>query len=298
MESLPYEVRIQIIQCFGTCFHYKDNMETFLVTCGVDRKLAHMHRDFPKFVWAKHLFNELDKLENGYEIKRRILTELCKLRNLPDKDSPNPDAGLAALRKLKTLAIDNEISFLGEKKKVINRKTIAEEHAKLIKERSDKLIELRKIFYENSYKNNRQSAGYSLEDILEGLFPIFEIEYRKSYKTTTQQIDGYFRFEGFDYLVEAKWQKEQPTEGEIGNFKRKVDTKFESTRGVFFLINGFRSEVITSFEGVGSNILFFTGEDLIHILEGRIDLKEVLRIKIEKAAQEGRVFISVTDILK
>ena len=25
--ALPYEIRNQIIQCIGTCFHYKDNVE-------------------------------------------------------------------------------------------------------------------------------------------------------------------------------------------------------------------------------------------------------------------------------
>ena len=37
-----------------------------------------------------------------------------------------------------------------------------------------------------------------------------------------------------------------------------------------------------------------TGEDLMHLLEGRIDLKEALKIKIEKAAQEGKVLIPVS----
>jgi len=144
---------------------------------------------------------------------------------------------------------------------------------------------------------NRQKAGYSLEDLLEKLFPVFDLEYRKSYRTETQQIDGHFKFEGFDYLVEAKWRADKPNENEIGGFKRKIDTKLESTRGVFISINGFREEVIKSFEGVGNNILFFSGEDFTHVLEGRIDLDEVLRKKIDKAAQEGIAYFPVSSML-
>jgi hypothetical protein len=32
------------------------------------------------------------------------------------------------------------------------------------------------------------------------------------------------------------------------------------------------------------------GRDLIHILEGRVDLQDALKTKIERAAQEGIVF--------
>lgn len=33
-----------------------------------------------------------------------------------------------------------------------------------------------------------------------------------------------------------------------------------------------------------------SGQDLVHILEGRIDLLEALKIKIEKGAQEGLTY--------
>ena len=98
-------------------------------------------------------------------------------------------------------------------------------------------------------------------------------------------------------MVEAKWRAAQPPEQEIGGFKRKVDTKLESTRGVFLSIPGFRDEVVRQFSGERSNILFMTGQDLMYVLEGRVDLRDVLRTKIEKAAQEGRVLMPVSSIL-
>jgi restriction endonuclease Mrr len=102
---------------------------------------------------------------------------------------------------------------------------------------------------------------------------------------------------GFDYLVEAKWRSDQPNEQEIAGFKQKVDTKLDATRGMFVSINGFRDEVVAQFQGRGANIIFMDGEDLTHILEGRVDLPDALRTKIEKAAQEGNVFFRVRDML-
>jgi ethanolamine utilization protein EutQ (cupin superfamily) len=43
--------------------------------------------------------------------------------------------------------------------------------------------------------------------------------------------------------------------------------------------------------------LYLTGEDLTYILEGRIDLREVLRAKIGKAAQEGVVYLPVSNMI-
>lgn len=295
--TLPYEIRSQIIQCIGLCFHYKDNVESFFVSCGVDRRLASKHRNLAKFVWSRNLLNELDELENGYTVQRYILTELCKFKNIPDKDAPNPDAGLSALRKLKEMAKKNKIEIEEYKNKAEQRKIIKEEKIRIAQDRTDLLVEIKATFYNMISTVNRQKAGYSLEDLLEKLFPVFDLEYRKSYRTETQQIDGHFKFEGFDYLVEAKWRADKPNENEIGGFKRKIDTKLESTRGVFISINGFREEVIKSFEGVGNNILFFSGEDFTHVLEGRIDLDEVLRKKIDKAAQEGIAYFPVSSML-
>jgi len=283
---LPFEIRNQIIQCFGTCFHYKDGMEAFLISSGVQRTLAVKYKDQYKFNWIKAVLNELDQIEDGLDIQRRILTELCKLRKLPDSKVPNPDVALNNLREIKRLAVEHDLFIEEEKANTSSKKNLAAEKAKIVEERSKLLSKLHQEFMNGIINTNRQAAGYTLEDILEELFPIFFIDYRKSYKTETQQIDGHFRFESFDYLVEAKWRADQPNEQEIGGFKRKVDTKLESTRGVFFSINGFRNEVIDEYRGRG-NIIFFTGEDIIHILEGRIALDEVLRVKIEKAAQEG-----------
>lgn len=240
---------------------------------------------------------DLEGHENGMLIQRRILTELCKLRNLPDKDVTNPDAGLAALRRLKAMAAENKIEIQEEKSNNLNKRTIAQEKINNTQIRGSRLLELKQRFSQAIKDENCQRAGYELEDIIEQLFSIYHIEYRKSYRTSTQQIDGYFSFDGFDYLVEAKWRADQPNEAEIGSFKHKVETKFDSTRGIFVSINGFREEVVHAFEGRGSCILFFTGQDISLILEGLVALDEVLRKKIQIAAQEGNICYSVYDML-
>lgn len=292
MEHIPYEIKDQMIQCFGRSFHYKDTVESFLRSAGVSRELANKYRNEAKFVWARKLLNDLEESEEGLIIQRKILTELCKLRNVPD-EVPDRDAGLETLRRLKELANKHQIKYEAIKKESKTRKESYKNQTKIIEERNNKLDELRNAFFSGITATYRQKTGYDLEDLLKDLFALFEIEYKKSYRTETQQIDGHFKFDGFNYLMEAKWRKDQPNESEIGGFQRKVNTKLDATRGLFFSVNGFRDQVISEFSGHGTNIILMSGEDLIHILEGRVDLRDALQIKIEKAAQYGVAYCKI-----
>ena len=296
MAPLPYEIIQAMIQCFGRAFHYKDNLAAFFLSCEVPRPLNDKHREQAKFVWGRNILSELGQTEKGCQIQRRILTELCKLRDLPDKEVADRDAAINSLRELKRLALEQKlfVEEIREKEKI--RSGQNEERQRIIQERGRTLERLRNAFNEAVVSDNRQEAGYSLEDLLKDLFSLSEIEYRKSYRTETQQIDGHFRFEGFDYLVEAKWRKDRPTEQEIGGFKHKADSVLESTRGLFISVPGFRPEVVQQFNGHGGNIILIDGSHIIQILEGRHDLRDVLRIVISKAAQEGLAYTPVSSL--
>jgi hypothetical protein len=130
-----------------------------------------------------------------------------------------------------------------------------------------------------------------LEDLLKELFALYEIRYRKSYKAEGEQIDGFFAFGGFDYLVEARWRKEKPSLQDLFAFKGKVDRKIESTRGMIISILGFDDEVVRRLREAGpANLILVDGYDLTLILEGRVSLTDGLQAKIERAAQEGNIY--------
>ena len=141
-----------------------------------------------------------------------------------------------------------------------------------------------------------QARGYSLEGILAELFATNELSYRPSYRTSTEQIDGSFHFQGFDYLVEARWRQDQPSEADLAALKTKVDKKITSTRGLFVSIAGFRSETVMEFtRGVSANIILMDGQDMSLILEGHVSLVDALTMKIEKAAQEGLIYLPLRE---
>lgn len=262
---------------------------SFMISAGVPKQLVYKYRHEYKFVWARRVLEELSDSEDGRVTQRKMLTNFCKLRNLPDSNVTDRNAGLDALRNLKELAFSNQLYVEEQKKYADDRRDLAENRAKILEERTSRLEFLKQDFGRHITSDDRQAAGYALEDIIKELFFLYDLDYRKSYRTETQQIDGHFRFEGFDYIVEAKWRKDMPTEQEIAGFKQKIDTKLDSTRGVFISIPGFRDNVIRQFSGRGANIIFWTGQDLYVVLDGRMHLHDALRSKIEKAAQEGIV---------
>ncbi len=292
-ERVPFQIREAVVSVCGKAFWLKDPFRAFLLSCGVPAPLYDRYAEESKFKIARHILAELDGIgEEGHLVQRRIVTEMCKLRKVPDDNVPDRDAALQALRWLKQLAVDQKLFAEEQQTTAEARGAEARRKQAALAARAQKMEQLRSAF--NSMATSRedpQSRGYGLEDLLAELFEAHEITYRRPYRTPTEQIDGHFEFKGFDYLVEARWRSAPPAEADLAAFKTKVDKKLTSTRGVFVSIVGFHPEVVLEFtRGVSSNIVLLDGSDLSLVLEGHVSLGDALDLKIQKAAQEGIIY--------
>jgi hypothetical protein len=121
----------------------------------------------PKFKIGRQLLADLERAgDDGYLLQPRLLTELCRLRDLPDSEVPDRDAGLDALRNLKSAAQQKDLDVQEEK---AARKRRAEDTADSIqkaRERDRRLKEPQQAFLELSRATDRQASGYGLEDLL------------------------------------------------------------------------------------------------------------------------------------
>jgi hypothetical protein len=296
-SRLPFEIREAVVAVCGKAFWLKDPFRAFFLSCGVPAEIYDRYGDESKFKIARHVLGELDALgDKGFEIQRRLVTELAKFRRVPDENVPNVDVALSALRWLKELAVNQKIVFEEEHKATGDRSQAARSKQAALAARAQKMEELRRTFYTwAAAQDDPQSRGYGLEDLLAELFELHEITYRRTYRTATEQIDGHFPFKNFDYLVEARWRIGPPSEADLGVLKVKVDKKITSTRGLFVSMPGYRPEVLVEFtRGVSSNIVLMDGQDLVLILEGQVSLTDALDLKIQKAAQEGIIFFPLS----
>lgn len=289
---LPADVKNAIIQVCGRSFWYKQPLFDIFARAGISENLYLKYEHEPKFKIARQLIDDLEVMgEEGLLLQRRLLTELCKLRTLPDAEVPDRDAGLDALRELKKLACEHDLVAKEEREHARRRASDAEVQTQRARERQRRLRELYEAYGEMFSSSDHQARGYSLEDLLKELFGLFEIRYRKSYRAGGEQIDGFFTFGGFDYLVEARWRKDVPSRDDLLGFKGKVDGKIESTRGLFVSVPGFREDIVQRLRESGpANLILMDGYDLTLILEGRVSLIDALQAKADKASQEGVVY--------
>jgi hypothetical protein len=297
-NKLPVEVKNTLIEVCGRCFWYKQPLFDIFSRAGIAEGLYLKYEHEPKFKIARQLIDDLEGMgEDGFLLQRRLLTELCKLRALPDSEVPDKDAGLDALRRIKRVAYEHDLVTEEEQQRAKRRTFDSETQTQQARDRERRLKELYQAFKEISSTSDHQARGYSLEDLLTKLFTLFEIRYRKSYRAEGEQIDGWFAFGGFDYLVEARWRQEVPTLDELLAFKGKVDRKIESSRGLIVSIVGFNEESVQRLREAGpANLILIDGYDLTLILEGRVSLIDALQAKTDKASQEGILYFPLANL--
>lgn len=299
MESrIPFEIKNAIINVCGKCFWYKQPLFDLLSAAGVPAAIIDRYGSDSKFPMIRSVLAELENSgEKGLITQKRILTELCMLRKVPDDNVPDMDAAVSALRTLKELAVENKLFAEKSKKEEQNRRKKMEARQERVAEKRQQLEALDRRFKEQFSNPDAQKRGYILEEILIELFEINGINCRKPYRTETEQIDLSFDFQNFGYLLEAKWTKELPNRKTIAGFKSIVDSRFAGTRGIFISINGFRTAAVHAVtSGVSTNIILMDGLDLTLILEGRLTLEKALRAKIGKAIQEGEIYFQLKDL--
>ena len=160
-----------------------------------------------------------------------------------------------------------------------------------------KLEELREEYYKLLASDQPQKRGFHLERIIRELFEIFDLDPKASFRITGEQIDGAFALEGTDFLFEAKWQQDLVGAAELDSLAGKLGRKLENTLGLFLSINGFSEDGIKAHASGRRLILLMDGSDLMAVLEGRIDLFQLLLRKRRHASRTGNIYLRIHEIL-
>ena len=160
-----------------------------------------------------------------------------------------------------------------------------------------KLSQLKNSFTCIVSLKNANEKGFAFEAFLNDLFEYYELDPRRSFKITGEQIDGAFTFENTDYIVEAKWQDSPVNAGDLYKFAGKVSGKLKITLGLFISFNGF-SEKALNVDAPGiKSLILMDGSDLMAVLEEKIDLTELLYRKRRHASETGNIYLKISEIL-
>jgi len=219
-------------------------------------------------------FSHLKRLEDGIEKAKKA------------QESVN------ALRKLCKGCFD---LMEEESKKEKRRKAAYEEYLK--KKGVKDQLETIKSDYFSLISADPQSRGYRLEKLMRELFSLFDLDPKASFKIEGEQIDGAFTFDNTDYLFEAKWQQEPVGIKELDAFSGKLTRKLENTLGLFLSINGYSEDAVKAHSTGRRLMILMDGSDLMAVLEGRVDLLQLLMRKRRHAAQTGNIYLKIHEMI-
>jgi hypothetical protein len=284
-------------------YWYKGDLRSFL-NCTLDNPeiLARVNWEEYKRNIVGFVVDFLAKRQDEFQPDLlKLMTEVTSINDfshltrLEDGDVKVAKAKAAVLA-LKKLTVAHE-SLYEEQRKVEKRRSVA--FQKLLKTTSvqDKLLELTKIYYDLLSSNDFHARGYALEKVLKELFTLFDLDPKAAFKITGEQIDGAFSFDGTDYLIEAKWQKELVSTKELDSLSGKLSRKLDNTLGVYLSINGYSEDAVKLHSSGRSLMILIDGSDIMAVLEGRIDLLQLMLRKRRHASQTGNIYLRIDEIL-
>lgn len=247
----------------------------------------------------------IDHLAMNEEIYQRdlirLMAEVCEitdfshLRKLEDGKKKADDAKQAVGALRAQLQGYRDIQEEAEQSE--QRRKEAHERLMQVNAVQQELEGYKSAFFELISNTNAQKRGFALESILKGLFNLFDLDPKASFRITGEQIDGAFSFEGTDYLLEAKWQQDLVSASDLDSLAGKLSRKLENTLGLFLSINGYSEDSVKAHSSGRRLLILMDGSDLMAVLEGRIDLVQLLLRKRRKASETGNIYLRIHEIL-
>ena len=297
MPAVPHSVFEAAVRVAGEALYWKRSVRRILRTSGVSEAAVRRYEQLSKYQIVRGVWGELDSAgPRGLKVQKNIVAALANL-DAPEAQA-DQRAGMEALASLRRLSQAHGLLVDPDEQARKARRDEAARRAEERDEREERLTTLAATFASLHRETNTQARGYALERLLAELFRMYELEFVGSYKTDVDQVDGSVQFEAFTYLLEARWRSKPAVESDLVQLTGKVRRRIESTRGIFVSMAGFRSEVTQLYRlSHEQRLVLVDGQDLALILEGRIELPDALRAKVEAASVDGEPYLQLSTII-
>jgi hypothetical protein len=258
----------------------------------------------PKRVVADILVDRLVADEERYQaVTLNLMLEIGSMAAFPNIELIKDDEdrairldaarrGVAHLRSL-TGAYEEAVS---DRERMLAEREARRAQAEAQRTFSDELDQLRRRFLTLQEEPNPQRRGRELEPLLTDLFVLFDMEPRLSYDLDREQIDGSLSFDTDDYIVEARWRAEPSSRGDADIFAAKVRRKGKNALGLFVGVAGMSRDAIDQYSE-STPFVVLDGSDLYLVLDQRIRLDDLLKIKKRHANETGACFIPASTVL-
>ncbi|MDE0032462.1 MAG: restriction endonuclease [Deltaproteobacteria bacterium] len=291
-------------EALSSIYWYKSDLRSFLQNSTGDRPLISSlnWNDSYKRQVVSDLIDDLCADQDG---NLAALTRLCydvtAMRSFPhlqqlDGGEQKATKAREAVEQLRQL-VDTHTETEREEEAIRKRQEDYQGRLRQSAAVREKLDELKHQFMGIAMGTNPKQRGFELERFMLDLFELFDLDPKASFRNVGEQIDGAFSLEGTDYLFEAKWQQNPVGIQDLDAFSGKIQRKLENTLGLFLSMNGFSMDAVDAHSRSTPNSVLMDGADLHAVLEQRIDFVSLLIRKKRHAAQTGRIFLPIHEIL-
>jgi hypothetical protein len=284
-------------------YWYKSDLRSFLTSTLTNSELL------GRLNWSDYkrnivgtLISFLERRQDEYQPDLlRLMTEVARVDDFSylerlEGGHEKASAARASVRALRRLTESHE-TLSAEQRRLEEARRKA--HEKLIRTTAvrTRLEELAKEYLTVLSRQEPQQRGYRLEKIIRELFGLLDLDPRASFRIVGEQIDGAFTFDSTDYLFEGKWQQQPVAAADLDVLAGKLSRKLDNTLGLFLSINGFSEDGVKAHSSGRRVMILMDGSDLMAVLEGRIDLIQLLLRKRREASQTGNIYIRLHEIL-
>lgn len=294
MKVYSPQVFEALAECVRTIYWYKSELQSFLIRCGIPRdQVARLDWSYKRNA-VRQLLDDLaarkasgtrlvDALIGGVVEQDEAFPHLAKL----DDGKAKVNDARQAVRRLKDLLGQQTVVARAEAARTERRTEAERQHAER-RQRVEDLSKLKTRFMELAAANDEKRRGYEFQTWLRELFAIHDLEPRGSFASPGEQIDGSIRLEGQLLLVESRWTKDMVDPADVRDFVGKLEQKLDNTLGLMVSVAGFTENAGTKATSGGRLLaIFIDGQDLFPVLEGLLDLRDLLSRKLRHAAEKG-----------
>jgi len=301
----PPEVIQALKDALRNVYWYKDDLRLFLLALSLPDNLVlkqgwHDEKEYKIRIVGRILDELIAKGDDGVGAMRRIIQAVLDIPNFDhlrqlEDGAAKVQAARRSVEKLRGIVLKHDDSFKGER---VERKESADRIKNATQRRNDDIGQLQKRFIELAATGDFRKRGFLFEGFLKDLFNAFDLNPRGSFRIVGEQIDGAFEFQNTQFLLEARWQKEAQGCAPLDVFSKKVERKLDNTLGLFVSLNGYAEDGLMAFRGGRPAIILMDGEDLAVALQGLVDFRELLKLKLRHASQTGDPYLRARDVCR
>ena len=238
--------------------------------------------------------NILEVLEDQGRVDtiNALISNFYRLKNAVDRDNVDTEKAKRLLQEFRDSVGNDPIDVAIKEQQRDKARADYQQSVENTKAKREGLSDLNARFLALAAATDLtpQQRGFKLETLFFDLLHFAEFEHTKPYRTPDrEQIDGHFKYEKFDYLVEAKWIAGLAKQKDLSIFDGKIRGKAQSTRGLFLAAEGFDDNAVNKFSGDAPRIILMTGEDLAIVLNGTIPIFDVMKAKVDAIVRYGNI---------